>query len=151
MRRSPPGGDRFFRHQREEREPGRFAPSEEMREPEVQSLMNNETQGQTEQDYAATPDLQRESEEMYNRDSLNPRCDEAPKNGPGNEDVSKDVSQLSIKSPQAPNPRVLGMGELATAYVPWQVYTRIMAPGEAHPVGTIFPELARTPPLYKKS
>jgi hypothetical protein len=39
--------------------------------------------------------------------------------------------------------------ELAAAYVPFQQYTTIYAPGEMPAPGTIFPELLRVPPLYR--
>jgi len=39
--------------------------------------------------------------------------------------------------------------ELAAAYVPFQQFTTIFAPGEMPAPGTIFPELLRTPPLYR--
>lgn len=39
--------------------------------------------------------------------------------------------------------------ELAAAYTPFQAFTRIYAPGEMPAPGTIFPELLRTPPLYR--
>lgn len=51
--------------------------------------------------------------------------------------------------PYPPSPP-MGPMELATAYVPWQVYRGFVRPGEAQIPGTIFPELARTPPLYQK-
>lgn len=43
-----------------------------------------------------------------------------------------------------------GPVQLATAYVPWQVYNGYVRPPNLPAPGTIFPELARTPPLYKK-
>lgn len=46
--------------------------------------------------------------------------------------------------------RATGFGELARAYVPVQVYTRIFPPEEALRRGSIFPELIRTPPLYQR-
>lgn len=46
--------------------------------------------------------------------------------------------------------RATGFGELARAYVPAQVYTRIFPPEEALRRGSIFPELVRTPPLYQR-
>lgn len=39
--------------------------------------------------------------------------------------------------------------ELAAAYVPYQVYSTICPPGGQGAPGTIFPELMRTPPLYR--
>ena len=39
--------------------------------------------------------------------------------------------------------------ELAAAYVPFQAFTTIFGPGESPAPGTIFPELLRTPPLYR--
>ena len=39
--------------------------------------------------------------------------------------------------------------ELAAAYVPYQVYGTICPPGGQGAPGTIFPELMRTPPLYR--
>ena len=39
--------------------------------------------------------------------------------------------------------------ELAAAYVPFQQFGTICPPGELAAPGTIFPELARTPPLYR--
>lgn len=39
--------------------------------------------------------------------------------------------------------------ELAAAYVPFQQFGCIWGPGEIQAPGTIFPELARTPPLYR--
>ena len=39
--------------------------------------------------------------------------------------------------------------ELAAAYVPVQKYTTIWTPGNIRSPGTIFPELARVPPLYR--
>jgi hypothetical protein len=41
-------------------------------------------------------------------------------------------------------------GELARAYVPVQVYTRILPAEEGFRRGTVFPELVRTPPLYQR-
>ncbi len=43
-----------------------------------------------------------------------------------------------------------GPVRLATAYVPWQVYNGYVKPPNLPAPGTIFPELARTPPLYKR-
>jgi hypothetical protein len=40
--------------------------------------------------------------------------------------------------------------QLAEAYVPWQVYQGYVRPHELPGPGTIFPELFRTPPLYKR-
>lgn len=39
--------------------------------------------------------------------------------------------------------------ELAGAYAPFQEYRPVWAPGELGAPGTIFSELARTPPLYR--
>lgn len=49
--------------------------------------------------------------------------------------------------PQPPYPP--HQRELATAHVPFQVYTGFVPPGQLPGPGTIFPELLRTPPLYK--
>ncbi|HHW19355.1 MAG TPA: spore coat associated protein CotJA [Firmicutes bacterium] len=43
-----------------------------------------------------------------------------------------------------------GTIELATAFVPWQMYGRTLDLREALRLGTLFPELTRTPPRYKK-
>lgn len=53
--------------------------------------------------------------------------------------------------PVAPGaaPPPVALVELAAAYVPFQVYTQIFRPGELPAPGTIFPELLRTPPLYR--
>jgi hypothetical protein len=51
-------------------------------------------------------------------------------------------------SPGAMPPPV-PMMELAAAYVPFQQFGCIWGPGEIQAPGTIFPELARTPPLYR--
>jgi hypothetical protein len=41
-------------------------------------------------------------------------------------------------------------GQLATAYVPWQIYNNTLDLRNALCLGTLFPELVRTPPLYQK-
>lgn len=60
--------------------------------------------------------------------------------------------------PGAPCPPGTGPGvpcppggiQLATAWVPWQVYNGYVHPCEMAGPGTIFPELLRCPPLYQK-
>ncbi|HHY11913.1 MAG TPA: spore coat associated protein CotJA [Firmicutes bacterium] len=47
-------------------------------------------------------------------------------------------------------PSSMIFGELATAYVPWQMFTQTLSLREALRAGTLFPELIRTPPLYKR-
>lgn len=41
-------------------------------------------------------------------------------------------------------------GELATAYVPWQMFNQTLSLSEALMLGTLFPELVRHVPLYQK-
>lgn len=57
----------------------------------------------------------------------------------------------STMPPLAPGalPPPVAVLELAAAYVPFQQFTTIFAPGELPAPGTIFPELLRTPPLYR--
>ncbi len=56
-----------------------------------------------------------------------------------------EASQMASDTPSS-----MIFGELATAYVPWQMFTQTLSLREALRAGTLFPELIRTPPLYKR-
>lgn len=56
-----------------------------------------------------------------------------------------EADQMKLQTPSS-----MIFGELATAYVPWQTFSQTLDLREALRVGTLFPELIRTPPLYKK-
>lgn len=60
-------------------------------------------------------------------------------------DEEPEAEQIKLQTPS----RMI-FGELATAYVPWQTFSQTLDLREALRVGTLFPELIRTPPLYKK-
>ncbi len=57
-----------------------------------------------------------------------------------------DPEQMKLETPTG----MAFFGELATAYVPWQTFSQTLDLREALRVGTLFPELVRTPPLYKR-
>ncbi len=62
---------------------------------------------------------------------------------------TKDVpgtEQIKVETPAG----MAFYGELATAYVPWQTFSQTLDLREALRVGTLFPELIRTPPLYQR-
>jgi hypothetical protein len=60
-----------------------------------------------------------------------------------------EASQVAAQStPDTPSSLIFG--ELATAYVPWQMFGQTLSLRDALRTGTLFPELVRTVPLYQK-
>jgi hypothetical protein len=84
-------------------------------------------------------------------EQLDPGVSVSPHNGfsapdwPFTQDET-DPEQMKLETPAG----MAVFGELATAYVPWQTFSQTLDPREALRVGTLFPELIRTPPLYQR-
>jgi len=126
MRRFPLREDRSYRYPRENQEQPPLPEKQEKL-----AKVTDAVQGEKEPERKVEPGLNTVSGPRY-----------AEETKPSPPELTPD-SQGSTALSSSP-------GELATAYVPWQVYTRIFEPREALQIGSIFPELVRTPPLYRK-
>jgi len=70
---------------------------------------------------------------------------ELPKKPAPKADQERDISDTASMATEP-----MGLGELANTFVPWQTYGKTLGLREALQTGTLFPELVRTPPLYKR-
>lgn len=96
-------------------------------------------------------------QEFESDEALRPPRDSELQSGNEPEAAKEFEAETQFVRPRGTSPsagreviRATAFGELARAYVPVQVYTRIFPPEEALRRGSVFPELIRTPPLYQR-
>lgn len=74
--------------------------------------------------------------------SLERKCSHNTHLHPVQNSHTSDTIQMTTKP--------MGLGRLGTVFTPWQMYGETLDLREALRVGTLFRDLVRTPPLYKK-
>jgi hypothetical protein len=88
---------------------------------------------------------------MENRDKEASSLTQAAQSGSGWPFEGGEPEATHVASQTAPDtPSSLIFGELATAYVPWQMFGQTLSLRDALRTGTLFPELVRNVPLYQK-